>query len=261
MTERRAETVRESMAEFLGTVVLILFGIGVNAQVVLSGETNGSYLSINLGWGLAVTMACYVAAGVSGAHLNPAVTVALAAHRGFPWRKVVPYVGAQVAGAFVASLVVYLTYREALDAFDGGLRQIAGPQGTAGIFATYPKPYLSMLGGLVDQIVGTALLVGVIFAIGDRRNAAPPPGTGPLVVGLLVVVIGAAFGANAGYAINPARDFGPRLFTALAGWEWDVFQVNDQWWWVPVVGPIIGGLLGGFIYDLCVGWWFPADIR
>src|SRR5262245_37207084 len=105
---------REVLAEFFGTFVLIVFGVGVVAQVVLSKQTAGSYLSINLAWGLAVAMGCYVSAGVTGAHLNPAVTLALALHRRFPWNKVLAYAAAQVAGAFVASLVVYITYREAL---------------------------------------------------------------------------------------------------------------------------------------------------
>jgi len=253
MTDSQTSLARELRAEFLGTFVLIMFGVGVVAQVVLSGGANGSYLSINLCWGLAVAMGVYVAAGVSGAHINPAVTVALAAHRGFSWRKVLPYIAAQVAGAFLASLVVFLVYREAFDAFDGGVRQVAGPTGTAGIFATYPKPYLSTLGGLVDQVVGTALLVGCIFAIGDQRNLAPPAWFSPIAVGLLVVALGMAFGANAGYAINPARDFGPRLFTALAGWEMEVFRAGGHWWWVPILGPLAGGLLGGFIYDQLVG--------
>src|SRR5215210_161323 len=164
--------VRDALAEFLGTFVLILIGVGVVAQVVLSQQTAGTYLSINFAWGLAVTMACYVAGGVSGAHLNPAVTLALAVHRGFPWRKVLPYTLAQLAGAFTASAVVYLTYFEALNAFDGGLRQVVGPQGTAGIWATYPQPFLSNVpGGFVDQVVGTALLMAVIFAFTDNRNA------------------------------------------------------------------------------------------
>src|SRR5512133_2361479 len=115
---------RELLAEFFGTFVLIVFGIGVVAQVVLSRSTAGSYFSINIAWGLAVTMGCYVSAGVTGAHLNPAVTVALAAHRRFPWTKVLPYTLAQVAGAFIASVVVFVTYHEALGAFDGGVRQV-----------------------------------------------------------------------------------------------------------------------------------------
>src|SRR5947208_12497182 len=101
---------REMLAEFLGTLILIVFGVGVVAQVVLSHQTSGTYLSINLAWGLAVTMGCYVAAGVTGAHLNPAVTLALAVHRKFPWGRVLPYSLAQVAGAFAASAVVYVTY-------------------------------------------------------------------------------------------------------------------------------------------------------
>ena len=141
---------------------------------------------------------------------------------------------AQLAGAFVASAVVYLTYREALAAFDGGVRQIAGAQGTAGIWATYPQPFLSAFpGGFVAQIVGTALLVGVIFGITDSRNSPAPNGLAPVIVGLLVVLIGATFGFNSGYAINPARDFAPRVFTAIAGWGGDVFRAGGSWWWVP----------------------------
>src|SRR5262245_27918397 len=205
---------REAAAEFLGTFVLIAFGSAVVAQVVLSGGSHGGYISINIAWGLAVTMGVYVSAGVSGAHLNPAVTLALAAHRQFPWSKVLPYCAAQLAGAFVGSAVTFATYHEAFNRFDGGVRQVTGPHATAGIFATYPQDFLSNVpGGLVDQVVGTALLLLVILALGDKRNAAPEGGFGPVLVGLLVVLIGMTFGFNAGYAINPARDLGPRLFT------------------------------------------------
>jgi MIP family channel proteins len=254
--------VRETAAEFLGTFVLIVFGVGVVAQVVLSGGTSGQYLSINIAWGLAVTMACYVAGGVSGAHLNPAVTLALAVHRGFPWGKVGPYVAAQVAGAFAAAATVFLTYREAFTAFDGGLRQIAGAQGTAGIFATYPQSYLTTFpGGFIDQVVGTALLVLVIFGITDRRNAPAPGSLTPVVVGLLVVLIGMTFGYNAGYAINPARDLGPRLFTAMAGWGAGVFTAANTWSWVPVVAPCLGGVVGGAVYDLFITRHYPAGSK
>jgi MIP family channel proteins len=197
------------LAEFLGTFMLILLGTAVVAQVVLSGQANGSYLSINLGWGLAVVMGVYVAGGISGAHLNPAVTLTLAVRRGFPWAKVLPYSSAQLAGAFTASLVTFLTYREAFDHFDGGLRQVVGPQATAGIFATYPQAFLSTFpGGFIDQVVGTAVLLLLIFAISDAKNFAPDPKFAPVVVGLAVTVIGMTFGYNAGYAINPARDLG-----------------------------------------------------
>jgi MIP family channel proteins len=246
----KSAVAREAAAEFLGTFVLIAFGTAVVAQVVLSGGANGGYLSINIAWGLAVAMAVYVAGGVSGAHLNPAVTLALAVHRGFPWAKLPAYCAAQVAGAFAGAATTFLVYREAFSHFDGGVRQVTGAQATAGVFATYPQPFLSNVpGGLVDQVVGTALLLIVIFALGDMRNLAPEPRSGPMVVGAAVVLIGMTFGYNAGYAINPARDFGPRVFTAIAGWGGDVFRAANGWWWVPVVGPLIGGVLGGFVYD------------
>jgi len=250
---------RELLAEFFGTFILIVFGVGVVAQVVLSKQAAGSYLSINIAWGLAVAMGCYVSAGVTGAHLNPAVTLALAARRDFPWHKVLPYSLAQIAGAFAASAVVFVTYHEALTVFDGGVRQIAGAQGTAGIWATYPQPFLSTFpGGFVDQVVGTALLVAVIFGITDSRNSPAPAGLAPVVVGLLVVLIGATFGFNAGYAINPARDFGPRLFTFVAGWGGDVFRAGNNWWWVPIVAPCVGGPMGGWVYDVFIGSRFPS---
>jgi MIP family channel proteins len=256
---RLSGTVREAAAELLGTFVLIVFGSAVVAQVVLGGGANGTYISINIAWGLAVTMGVYVSAGVSGAHLNPAVTVALAVHRGFPWPKVAPYVVAQLAGAFLGAAVAFLTYREAFDRFDGGVRQVLGPQATAGIFATYPQPYLSLLGGFVDQIVGTALLVLVLFALGDARNFAPEPRLGPVLVGAAVVLIGMSFGLNAGYAINPARDLGPRLFTFVAGWGADVFRAGNGWWWVPLVAPPIGAVAGGYVYDALVTKHHPQE--
>jgi MIP family channel proteins len=249
---------RELLAEFFGTFILIVFGVGVVAQVVLSKSSAGTFLSINIAWGLAVAMGCYVSAGVTGAHLNPAVTLALAARRAFPWNKVAPYAVAQIAGAFVASAVVFATYHDALNAFDGGVRQVLGAQGTAGIWATYPQPFLTTMGGFVDQVVGTALLVAVIFGITDSRNSPAPAGVAPVVVGLLVVLIGATFGFNAGYAINPARDFGPRLFTFIAGWGSEVFQAGNAWWWVPIVAPCVGGVLGAWIYDLFIGDRFPV---
>jgi len=253
-------TAREAAAEFLGTFVLIVLGSAVVAQVVLSGGSHGGYLSINLAWGLAVTMGVYVAGGVSGAHLNPAVTLALAVHRGFPWSKVLPYWGAQLGGAFAGAAVTFATYHEAFNQFDGGVRQVRGTYATAGIFATYPQPFLSNVpGGLLDQIVGTGLLLLVIFALGDARNRAPDPNVGPLFVGALVVVIGMTFGYNAGYAINPARDFGPRIFTALAGWGGEVFRAGNGWWWVPIAGPFLGAVLGGFVYDLLITRFHPRQ--
>jgi MIP family channel proteins len=243
---------RELAAECLGTFLLIVFGVGSVAQMVLSHHTLGTTLSVNIGWGLAVMLGAYASAGVSGAHLNPAVSLAFAAFRDFPWRKVVPYAIAQTVGAFLASAVVYLTYREALDAFDSGLRAVGGPTATAGIWATYPQPYLSIAGGFVDQVVGTALLLMGLFALVDAKNANLPHYVVPVAAGALVLTIGATFGMNSGYAINPARDFGPRLFTFVAGWGGEVFRAGNGWWWVPLVAPPIGALLGAFLYDVFI---------
>ena len=249
---------REMLAEFLGTFVLLMFGLGVVAQTVLSKQTAGSMLSINICWGIGVMMGCYVAAGVTGAHLNPAVSIALAVHRRFPWAKVGPYIVAQMAGAFAASAVVFLSYHDSLAAFDGGVRHVTGELGTAGIFATYPQAFISTAIGFLNEAVGTALLMGVILAVTDTRNSPAPAGLTPVIVGLLVVAIGAAFGWNTGYAINPARDFGPRLFTAMAGWGGEVFSAANAWWWVPIVAPCVGAVGGGWMYDLCVGHRFPS---
>lgn len=246
-------SLRELSGEFLGTFVILAFGNAVVAQNVLSKGANGSYLAINLAWGLGVTMAVYVSAGASGAHLNPAVTIALAARRDFAWARVLPYCAAQILGAFSGAATVFLVYRDAFNAYDKGIREVAGELATAGIFATYPAPFLSHFSGLIDQIVGTAILLLVIRALGDNRNTAPTGNLGPLLIGCLVIVIGMCFGFNCGYAINPARDLGPRLFTMIGGWGTGVFTANNYWFWVPIVGPIVGGILGATVYDVLIG--------
>jgi glycerol uptake facilitator protein len=270
-------TAREAAAEFLGTAVLIAFGSAVVAQVVLSGQTHGGYLSINIAWGLAVTMGVYVAGGVSGAHINPAVTLAFALKRDFSWNKVIPYWIAQTAGAFVAAAIVFLVYRESFDAIGYGIPWIkdnidpsAHSFGTAGIFATYSgftdgatgygsggQP-IGLVTGLIDQIVGTMLLTLVLAAVIDVRNTAVSANLGPFIIGLIVVVIGMTFGANYGYAINPARDFGPRLFTLFTH-GFDVFNATGpNYFWIPIIGPLIGGPLGVYVYDWFIGNFLPS---
>jgi glycerol uptake facilitator protein len=238
----------ECVAEFLGTLVLIVLGDGVVAMVVLLKK--GDYINITVGWGLGVTMGIYVAGRISGAHLNPAVTLALAVFRGFAWRKVVPYVLAQVAGAFVAAALVYVNYLPAFDKADPLRDQ------TAHVFTTFPAFPEAWSFGLLDQIVGTALLVGLIFAIIDPRNQ-PAPMLTPLLVGLVVVAIGISWGGMHGYAINPARDFGPRLFTLVAGFQDTGFRSHA--WWVPIVGPIVGGFLGALVYDRLIRPFLPGQ--
>jgi glycerol uptake facilitator protein len=236
------------MAEFLGTAILLLFGQGVVAMVVLFGGgvpgevVKGGYTNVVFGWGLGVTLGIYAAGKISGAHLNPAVTVTLACWRGFPWNKVLPYSVAQIAGAFVASAIVYLNYLPAFDAFDP-LREK-----TAGIFTTFPAFADLLQYGFLDQVVGTALLMFAIFALSDENNQ-PSGILTPILVGLVVVAIGISFGAMHGYAINPARDFGPRLFVTLAGFRNNGLTDGGFIFWVPIVAPLLGGVMGGWIYD------------
>jgi glycerol uptake facilitator protein len=240
----------EMVAEFLGTFVLILFGTGVVAMVVLfpsknAGETiHGGFTNITLGWGLAVTMGIYIAGKISGAHLNPAVTLALAVFRKFPWRKVVPYSIAQTAGAFVAAALVYWNYLPAFRQIDPHL------QSTAGVFTTFPAFPGMPQAGFLDQLIGTGLLVLLILAITDEFNAPPGANLGPAMIGLVVVAIGMSFGGMHGYAINPARDFGPRLFTVFAGFRNNGITDGTRVWWIPVAAPLLGGLIGAAIYDL-----------
>jgi glycerol uptake facilitator protein len=244
--------VAQLIAEFLGTFVLILLGTGVVAMVVLfpsnhPGETiHGGYTNITLGWGLAVTMGVYIAGKISGAHLNPAVTVAFAVFRGFPWRKVLPYFIAQTAGAFLAAALVYWNYLPAFHQADPQLER------TAGVFTTFPAFPTLPQAGFLDQVVGTALLLLLIFAITDEFNLPPGANLTPLMVGVVVVVIGMSFGGMHGYPINPARDFGPRLFTAIAGFRNNGLTDGARVWWVPVIAPLIGGVVGAATYDFCI---------
>jgi len=254
-TSRRG-LVGELSAEFLGTMILILVGCGVVAQVVAAGI--GDHDSIAWAWGLGVTMGVYVAARLSGAHINPAVTVALACFKGFEWKKVGPYIVAQTAGAFVAALLVRWNYTEVLAKTDPG-HTIK----TQGVFSTLPGNGalpVSELGALRDQVIGTAILVLVIFAITDLLNTPPGANLAPLIIGLLVVAIGMAWGTDAGYAINPARDFGPRLASYITGYgtAWRD-QYGNIYFWVPIVGPLVGGVVGAAIYKLFISPYLTGE--
>ena len=260
----------EMLAEFFGTFILITFGCGSVAVAVvgLSGSGRQSvafgaanWLIIAWGWGFGVVMAVYVCSGISGGHINPAVTLALAVRRKFPWRKLPGYWLAQVLGAFAAAALVYAVYASAINAFNVTNHFASRTQSlsTYSIFATFPAQYFngSWVGPFVDQIVGTALLLAVVAALLDRRNSAPAANLTPFIVGLVVVVIGLSFGTNAGYAINPARDLGPRIFTLIAGWG-DIafpgsFDYFSNYWWIPIAGPLIGGVVGIVCYDLFAG--------
>lgn len=268
-TRMREGTGGELLAEFLGTAVLILLGCGSVAVAVagLPGSGRqmdafgpGNWLIIAFGWGLAVVFGVYISGGISGGHINPAVTLAFAIRRQFPWRKVLPYWLAQLLGALAAAAVVYAVYADAIDAFNQ-TQEITRDQSldTFSIFATFPAEYFGsgMWGPLLDQIVGTAILVGVVAALIDNRNQAPQRGMAPFMIGFVVVAIGMSFGTNAGYAINPARDFGPRLLAWMTGWGDTAFPGTYEWfsnyWWIPIAGPLIGGVLGIVVYDFFIG--------
>ncbi len=241
------------VAEFFGTCLLIIFGCGVVAGVILKGtkSENSGWLVITVGWGLAVAFGVYVAGQVSGAHLNPAVTVALASADKFPWKEVPSYLMAQLLGAFTGAVVTWLYYLPHWQATPEMATKLA-------VFSTGPairKPFSNLL----SEILGTAVLLTGIMAIGINHFA---DGLNPLVVGLLVVAIGISLGGTTGYAINPARDLGPRLahfILPIAG------KGSSDWSyaWIPVVGPLLGGILGIHAYQAittgeCTLWFWIA---
>ena len=263
-------TLRAAMiGEFLGTALLVLLIDGVVASVVLL-DKQADWIVITVGCGLAVTLSVYVSGRLSGGHLNPAVTLALAAQGEFPWSRLVPYWSAQMLGAFAGAALVYADYSSAFAAFEvenqivrGAMvdGKLAGPgAGGAGVFATYPA-FDDLAGNLFSEFLGTALLLFGIRALTDRRNAAPQGNLEPVLIGALVTAIGLSLGGLTGFAINPARDLGPRLASALFGWGMSVFRSHDGYFWVPIVAPLVGGVFGATLYDLAVRRdLLPADV-
>ena len=247
-----AGTYGEMIGEFFGTMVLILFGDGVVATAFLFEPFNTEWVVVILGWGLAVMLGIYVCGAISGAHLNPAVTLALAVRGKLAWNKVLAYWLAQVLGAFVAAAILYFVYQGAINHFIGTANIADAAKGAGFVFYTHPQNFVGTFGAFGDEFIGTALLVGLIFAIVDVRNQPVQANLNPLIIGFLIVAIGASFGRNTGYAINPARDFGPRLWVAfVSGGE--SFSVNNFYFWIPIVAPLAGGVAGAFIYDFTVG--------
>ncbi|RDB19033.1 hypothetical protein Hypma_014345 [Hypsizygus marmoreus] len=248
------EYIREAAAEFLGVAILIIFGAGVDCQVVLSSNTGvsatpkGDYLSLNFGWAVGTAMGVWVSGGISGGHINPAITLAFATYRGFPWRKVPVYIFSQVMGGIVGAALVYANYFHAIDIFEGG-RGIR-TQKTASLFTTFSLDYLTNVSCFFDEFLGTAVLVTIVFGMCDKKNMPPPDGLAPLLLFILILGIGTSLGMQTGYAVNPARDLGPRLLTAMVGYGKGVFTFRNQYWlWCPVMGPILGAQAGALFYD------------
>ncbi|QBD78818.1 MIP family channel protein [Ktedonosporobacter rubrisoli] len=243
----------ESLAEFFGTLVLILFGDGCVASFALFnkfGTFANNWVVIIFGWGFAVMLGIYVAGAISGAHLNPAVTFAMAVTKRMPWSKVAPYIIAQVLGALVAAAVLYFVYKGAIDnALGGAALSAENVSKVGGVFYTSRKDFVGVFGAFGDEFIGTALLVGLILAITDGRNQPVQANLNPMIIGFLIVAIGASFGLNSGYAINPARDFGPRLWMTIAGGG---LGALNEYTWIPIVAPLAGGAVGAFIYDFTI---------
>ncbi|KIM64401.1 hypothetical protein SCLCIDRAFT_114883 [Scleroderma citrinum Foug A] len=243
--------IREPLAEFLGTMILIIFGCGGNCQAVLSTNT-ASFLSLNFGWAVGLGLGVWVSGGISGGHLNPAVTLALASVRDFPWKKVPSYCIAQLLGALCGAGIVYANYHSAISVYEGGsnIRTVAG---TGHLFATYAADYMTSVGCFFSEFLGAAMLIIAILAATDKKNIAPPTGLVPFVIFLAFLGIGITLGMDTGYAINPARDLGPRILTAMVGYGKEVFDFRHQYWlWCPILGSIFGMQCGALAYDLLI---------
>ena len=233
------------LAEAVGTMILIVFGDGVVANVVLD-RTKGygsGWIVITTGWALAVTIAVYSVGSISGAHLNPAVTIAMAAIGKFPWSSVPGYIAAQIVGGFLGGVIVWLTYLPHWAA-------TADPNAKLAAFCTGPA--IRRRGtNIVSETVATFMLVLGLLAVLSPANFLPgsdlAKGFGPLLVGVIVWAVGLSLGGQTGYAINPARDLGPRIAHAIlpipgkGGSDWGYA-------WIPVLGPILGGVLGALFY-------------
>ncbi|KAH9054165.1 major intrinsic protein superfamily membrane channel protein [Lactarius vividus] len=248
---RIRELIREPAAEMLGTMILTLFGTAGNCQVVLSMNTGvasspkGDYLSLVLGWACGAGLGAWISGGISGGHINPVVTVCSAIFRDFPWRKLPGYVLGQLIGAWLGAIIVFGNYFHAIDIVEGGkgIRTLK----TGSLFGTYALDYVSAANSFFDEFIGTFILLLVVFAATDKRNATPA-GFVPLIVFFTILGIG--------FAINPARDLGPRIMTAMVGYGRQVFNYRSQYWvWSPILGSFSGGVVACFIYDvfICLG--------
>ncbi|KAI6191121.1 Aquaporin-10 [Aphelenchoides bicaudatus] len=241
--------VRAILAEFIGTFFLLFIGLSANIQQAITGA---SETSAQLAWGFGFAFAVYCSATVSGGHLNPAISLSSLIIGDLNIGRFIVYVIAQLLGAFVGSAAAYLGHIDDINFLDNGQRSIMGGNATAALFATFPSSHISILGSLVDQIIGTATLAFCVALITDKRHQIPT-GLIPLLAGFTMSMISMTYGSNGGFAINPARDLGPRLFLLCVGYGWSLFTVRNYYFWIPIVGPLIGAILGTWIYKIFVG--------
>jgi glycerol uptake facilitator protein len=254
----------ELISEAIAMFIIIAFGDSVAAMYTLYSPSpyQNAYWGVCISWGMAVTLAIYVTGSVSGTHANPAVTLTLAIFRDFEWKKVVPYWLAQIVGAFAGAAIVYVLFGPVIDHFNAAQNLTREAGGAAGVFFTHPGLAITPMHALLDQIILTAFLLFGIFAITEQYNEmAPMANSGAVMIGILVAIIGSCMGYLEAWALNPARDFGPRLFAYLAGWNHAAFPSPDNYWWVPIVGPLIGGVIGGGAYQWLIRPFLPARVR
>ncbi|MFK3723618.1 MIP/aquaporin family protein [Pseudomonas monteilii] len=260
-----APTLRaQCLAEFLGTALLIFFGTGCVAAMKVAGAGFGLW-EISIVWGIGVSMGIYLTAGISGAHLNPAVSIALWLFAGFERRKVPFYILAQVLGAFCSAALVYTLYSNLFFDFEQSHGMVRGSVESlelASIFSTYPNAALGVGQAFLVEVVITAILMGVIMALTDDNNGLRRGPMAPLLIGLLIAVIGSAMGPLTGFAMNPARDFGPKLMTFLAGWgEVSLTGGRDiPYFLIPIVAPILGACLGAAAYRGMIARHLPSVV-
>ncbi|XP_059845592.1 aquaporin-3-like isoform X3 [Hypanus sabinus] len=239
----RSILVKQCLAECLGTLIHTMLSCGAIAQFTLSCGTHTEFLSVTFAIGFAVALGILVTSKVSGAHLNPAVTFALCLLACEPWLKFPFFFLAQTVGAFLGSGIMFGLYYEKLWLHGNKQLTVIGPNSTAGIFTTFP----------LEHAAGTAVLIFCILIIVDPLHTPVRTGLEAFTIGLVVLIIGWSMGSNSQYSLNPARDIGPRLFTAIAGWGSEVFTAGSYWFWIPLVSPIIGAVLGVLMYQFIVG--------
>jgi glycerol uptake facilitator protein len=257
-------SIGELVSEAVAVFIIIAFGDSVAAMYTLYDPSpyQHAYWGVCIVWGLAVTIAIYTTASVSGCHANPAVTLALAIYRKFSWKKVVPYCIAQTVGGFVGAAIVYVLFSPVIDQFNNLHHVTRAAGGAAGVFFTHPGLAITPMHAFSDQIILTAFLIFGIFAVTEQYNEqAPGANFGAVIIGLIVAVIGASMGYLEAWAINPARDFGPRLFCFFTGWGSSALPSPDNYWWIPIVAPLIGGVVGGLAYQVLIHPFLPARLR
>ncbi len=256
----RGELISEALAMF----IVIAFGDSVAAMYTLYDPSpyKQAYWGVCISWGLAVTISIYVCGAVSGCHGNPAVTLSLAIYRKFAWSKVIPYVIAQVIGAFLGAAIVYALFSPVINHFNDASHLTRAAGGAAGVFFTHPGLAITPMHAFSDQIILTGFLIFGIFAITEQYNEmAPGANLGALMIGFLVAIIGACMGYLEAWAINPARDFGPRLFCFFTGWGSSALPSPDNYWWIPIVAPLIGAIIGGGAYQVLIHPYLPTRRR